>query len=101
VFLVVMLACVLADLGQVHRAGNVVAICECSAGYTTRTGDPRQGSQIDNFWLGLHGRSLPVGLGQGRPMSRGGWGRRLVQAGHRENSCLPGFRILPAEGLFA
>ena len=40
VFFVVMLASVLTDLRQVHRAGEVVAICECPAGYAARTGNP-------------------------------------------------------------
>ena len=52
VLLVVMLACVGADFGQVYRAGEFVSICKSSAGCTTRARDSREGSQIENCWLG-------------------------------------------------
>ena len=59
--LVVMLACIGADFSQVYRARKLVLVSKSPAGDATRTGDPRQGSQIDNFWLGWQGQALPRG----------------------------------------
>ena len=59
--LVVMLACIGADFSQMYRARKLVLVSKSPAGDATRTGDPRQGSQIDNFWLGWQGQALPRG----------------------------------------
>ena len=52
VFFVIMLAGVRADFSQMYRAGEFVSICKSPAGYATRAGDSREGSQIENCWLG-------------------------------------------------
>lgn len=59
--LVVMLACVSADFSQVYRARKLVLVSESPTGDATRAGDPRQGSQIDNCWLGWQDQALPRG----------------------------------------
>ena len=59
--LVVMLACVGADFSQVYRARKLVLVSYSPTGDATRAGDPRQGSQIDNCWLGWQDQALPRG----------------------------------------
>ena len=65
VLLVVMFACVGADSCQVYCAREFVSISKSPTSDTARAGDSRQGSQIDNCWLGWQDQALPkVGMAQ-------------------------------------
>ena len=64
VFFVIMLACVRADFSQMYREGEFVSICKSPAGYATRAGDSREGSQIENCWLGWQFRRYRRGGSQ-------------------------------------
>jgi len=54
--LVVMLASIGADFSQVYRARKLVSVSKSPPSDATWAGDPRQGRQIDNCWLGWQGR---------------------------------------------
>ena len=71
VLLVVMLACISADLSQMYRSREFFSISKSSTGYATGTRDPWQRSQIENCWLGRQIQALQRGEYPKRPLLGG------------------------------